>query len=92
MKMDFVYKLLKEKHDVLEATIDGDENDFVIRCNDGQIFSHADFTKSELEQAKVKWEAEKAQKEADATAAKIAAKEKLSALGLTADDLKALGL
>ena len=92
MKIDFIYQLLKEKHNITEATIDGDESDFVIRTNDGQIFTNADFTKSELDEAKSKLEAEKAQLEADALAAKVAAEAKLTALGLTTDDLKALGL
>jgi hypothetical protein len=92
MKIDFIYKLLKEKHNIAEATIDGDESDFVIRSNDGQTFTNADFTKSELEEAKAKLQAEKAELEAAALAAKETAQAKLAALGLTADDLKALGL
>ncbi len=92
MKIDFLYKLIKEKHNIIEATIDGDENDFVIRSNDGRTFTNADFTKSELEQAKTNLEAEKAQLEAATNAAKEAALAKLAALGLTTDDLKALGL
>jgi hypothetical protein len=92
MKIDHIYKLLKEKHNITEATIDGDENDFVIRSNDGQIFTNADFTKSELDKAKADFEAERAQLEADAAAAKASAKAKLEALGLTLDDLAALGL
>jgi hypothetical protein len=38
------------------------------------------------------WENAKAQAEAEAAAKKAAAEAKLAALGLTADDLKALGL
>jgi len=92
MKVEFIYKLLKEKHGITEATIDGDENDFVIRSNDGQTFSNKDFTKAELDKAKADLEAELAKMQADAEAAKESAQAKLAALGLTADDLKALGL
>jgi len=92
MKIDFIYKLLKEKHNITEATIDGDETDFVIRSNDGQTFTNKDFTKLELDQAKAALEAKAAQMQADAEAARQSAQAKLEALGLTADDLKALGL
>ena len=92
MKIDFIYKLLKEKHNITEATIDGDESDFVIRSNDGQTFTNKDFTKSELDKAKAALEAEKKQLEIDLITAKESAQAKLAALGLTADDLKALGL
>jgi hypothetical protein len=92
MKIDFIYKLLKDKHNITEATIDGDESDFVIRCNDGQIFTTSDFTKSELDQAKAQLQADHAKIQAEAEAAKTTAKAKLEALGLTLDDLAALGL
>jgi len=57
-----------------------------------------EYTEAEYAQAKIDlelWEASvviKAQQEKDAIAAKKAAEEKLAVLGLTADDLKALGL
>jgi len=92
MKVNFIYKLLEEKHGITEATLDGDENDFVIRTNDGQTFTNADFTKAELDEAKAALEAELAQIQADAETAKQSAQAKLAALGLTTDDLKALGL
>lgn len=92
MKIDHIYRLLKEKYNIAEATIDGDESDFVVRSNDGQTFTNADFTKSELDKAKADLEAERAQREAEAVAAKASAKAKLEALGLTLDDLAALGL
>jgi hypothetical protein len=50
------------------------------------------FTKAEYEAGFAQFDEWKAQQEADEAAAKIAAQAKLSALGLTADDLKALGL
>jgi len=50
------------------------------------------FTKAEFEAAFAQYDAWKAQQEADKAAAKAAAEAKLAALGLTADDLKALGL
>ena len=49
-------------------------------------------TKAEFEAGFVQFDAFKAQQEAAAVAAKDAAQAKLAALGLTADDLKALGL
>jgi hypothetical protein len=92
MKMDHIYKLIKEKYDITEATIDGDESDFIIRTNDGQTYTNSDFTKSELDKAKADLESERARLEAEALAAKASAKAKLEALGLTLDDLAALGL
>ncbi len=50
------------------------------------------FTKAEYEAGFAQYDAWKAQQEADQVAAKAAAEAKLEALGLTADDLKALGL
>ena len=50
------------------------------------------FTKAEYEAAFDLVDAAKAQAEADKVAAKAAAEAKLAALGLTADDLKAVGL
>jgi hypothetical protein len=49
-------------------------------------------TKAEYEAGFAQYDAWKAQQEAEAAAAKAAAEAKLAALGLTADDLKALGL
>ena len=49
-------------------------------------------TKAELENLLTQLEAAKAQQEAKAAADKAAATAKLEALGLTADDLKVLGL
>ena len=50
------------------------------------------FSKAEYEAAFAQVDAAKAQAEAEATAKKAAAEAKLAALGLTGDDLKALGL
>ncbi len=50
------------------------------------------FTKEEYLAAFAKVDAWKAEQEADKAAAKAAAEAKLTALGLNADDLKALGL
>ena len=49
-------------------------------------------TLAEIEVAHQEVQAAEAQAEAEAAAAKAAAEAKLAALGLTADDLKALGL
>lgn len=50
------------------------------------------FTKEEYEAGFAQYDAWKAQKDADEAAAKATAEAKLAALGLTADDLRALGL
>ena len=50
------------------------------------------FTKAEFEAAFAQYDAWKAEQEAAAIAKKAAAEAKLAALGLTSDDLKALGL
>jgi hypothetical protein len=49
-------------------------------------------TKAQFEAGFAQYDAWKAEQEASAAAAKAAAEAKLAALGLTADDLKALGL
>jgi hypothetical protein len=49
-------------------------------------------TKEEYEAGFAQYDAWKAQQEAEQAGAKAAAKAKLAALGLTTDDLKALGL
>jgi hypothetical protein len=49
-------------------------------------------TKEQYEAGFAQYDAWKAQQEAEAIAAKAAAEAKLAALGLTAEDLKALGL
>ena len=49
-------------------------------------------TKAEFEAGFAQWDAWKAEEDAKAEADKAAAQAKLAALGLTADDLKALGL
>jgi hypothetical protein len=49
-------------------------------------------TKAELEDLLLEVEAVKAQQEADKATAKASAEAKLATLGLTTDDLKALGL
>ncbi len=50
------------------------------------------FTKEEYENGFAEYDAWKAEEEANLAAAKKKAEEKLNALGLTTDDLKALGL
>jgi hypothetical protein len=50
------------------------------------------FSKQEYEAGFTQYDAWKAEQDAKAEAAKEAAQAKLAALGLTADDLKALGL
>lgn len=49
-------------------------------------------TKKQFEEGFAKYDAYKAKQESDKIAAKEAAQAKLAALGLTTDDLKALGL
>lgn len=87
-----LYKALKEKYNITQASIEGDEENFVIYANEGQKFTNADFTEAELVSAKENLILEKQQAEAEAAANKAAAEAKLAALGLTAEDLKALGL
>ena len=60
---------------------------------EGITFIEAEpISKEEWEAGFPVYDAWKAQKDADEAAAKTAAEAKLAALGLTADDLKALGL
>jgi hypothetical protein len=62
-------------------------------CWEGVSFIEAEpVTKTEFDAGFAQVDAAKAQAEAEAAAKKAAAEAKLAALGLTADDLKALGL
>ena len=64
------------------------ENDF----DSMQGIKGEQITKEEFEAGFVQYDAWKAEQDAKAEAAKTTAQNKLEALGLTADDLKALGL
>jgi hypothetical protein len=68
---------------------------WIIRDNDFNQIEWIDcepLTKAEFDAGFAEFDAWSAQKEADQIAAKEAAQAKLAALGLTTDDLKALGL
>ena len=57
-----------------------------------QFIEAKPITKAEFQAGFAKYDAWKAEEDAQALAKKLAAQAKLEALGLTADDLKALGL
>ena len=57
-----------------------------------EFIEAAPITKAQFEAGFAKYDAWKAEQDAKAAADKAAAQAKLAALGLTADDLKALGL
>jgi hypothetical protein len=60
---------------------------------EGIVFQEATpITKAQFEAGFAQYDAWKAEQDANVLAAKAAAEAKLAALGLTADDLKALGL
>lgn len=70
-----------------EWTIYGDDYDSII-WHEGEPY----ITKKQFQDGFAAFDAWKAQQEAEAAAKKTAAQAKLAALGLTAEDLKALGL
>lgn len=70
-----------------EWTIYGDNYDSII-WHEGSPY----ITKKQFEDGFAQYDAWKTEQEAEAAAKKAAAEAKLAALGLTADDLKALGL
>ena len=68
---------------------------WVINGNDWegvQFIEATPITKAQFEAGFAQYDAWKAEQDAAEVAAKVAAEAKLAALGLTADDLKALGL
>jgi predicted enzyme involved in methoxymalonyl-ACP biosynthesis len=68
---------------------------FIITGNDYdsiQWFDNNKITKEQFEAGFAQWEVWKVEQDAQTVAKKAAAEAKLAALGLTADDLKALGL
>ena len=95
MKIDthtIIYKAAQSKFDVKTGSIVEDNDLFTLTSDDGRTFTNADFTSDELAQAKTNIESEIAAAETAKESNKAAAQAKLAALGLTADDLKALGL
>lgn len=69
-----------------EWVVSGDDFDSI------QWIKGETITKAQFDAGFAQYDAWKAQKIADAISAKESAQEKLAALGLTTDDLKALGL
>jgi hypothetical protein len=67
-------------------SIEGDDYDSIVWIDCEPI------TKAEFEAGFAQYDSWKAKKDADALKAKSAAEAKLASLGLTKDDLKALGL
>ena len=68
-------------------TIEGDDYDSIVWLDGKKLV-----TKEQFEAGFAQYDAWKAKQDATAEADKLAATSKLEALGLTADDLKALGL
>ena len=95
MKIDLhsiIYKAAEIKFNVTAGSIVGENDLFTLTSEDGRIFTQDDFTSIELTEAEKTIESDLAQAKAEAEAAKATAEAKLAALGLTTDDLKALGL
>lgn len=95
MKIDshtIIYKAAQTKFNVTAGSIVEENNSFVLTSDDGRTFTEEDLTTTELLQAETEIQAELAQTESAAKAAREAAEAKLAALGLTTEDLKALGL
>ena len=72
----------------------GFHNGWVVRGNEIEVWENSEPQPSmeEIKAAFAQFESLKAKQDAEAVAAKEAAQAKLAALGLTTDDLKALGL
>lgn len=84
---EHIYKVLKDKFNMVEVNLSGDESSFVATSIDGTVKTRKDVTAKELSDAKsaiineINLQATKA--EADKTAL-------LSKLGITADELQTL--
>jgi hypothetical protein len=84
---------MAKAYEVLEMLIP--EGGWLIRGNDYEGIEWLEcepITKAQFEAGFAQYDAWKAEQDAAQVAAKVAAEAKLAALGLTADDLKALGL
>ena len=84
---------MAQSYEVLEMLIPN--GGYVVYGNEYegiQFLECEPITKSQFEAGFAQCDSWKAKQEAHATAKKTAAQSKLAALGLTADDLKALGL
>ncbi len=86
--MDYLYKAIKKLKSTAEFSFI--ENDFSTIKWD--VLEGEAPTQAEIDAAIEQVKADEAQAEAEAAAKKAAAEAKLAALGLTAEDLQALGL
>jgi hypothetical protein len=84
--------LVEKKYNVLESHIVRLDNTFTITADNGKVFTEQDFTDDEIIQMETELAAKIVETETQAAAKKQLAENKLNALGLTAEDLKALGL
>lgn len=87
-----IYRVIKDKFNLVEGSIDGDKHSFVFTANSGEVITSADISLEEILAAETKIKNEIEAKQAEATARREAAIAKLAALGLEEADLKALGL
>jgi len=91
-KNTILRELAQKKYNVVESHIVRVDDTFTITSNDGKVYTEQDFTAKEIADMESELLAKIAEAQAEAAAKKAAAEAKLAALGLDADDLKALGL
>jgi len=75
-----------------ESTITSQGDTFTILGKNGQVFTESDITKEQIHAAQTQLQLKLVQQRENGITAKAQAEAKLQALGLTADDLRALGL
>jgi hypothetical protein len=85
-------ELAQKKYNVIESHIVRVDDTFTITSNDGEVYTEQDFTAKEIADIEAELLAKVVEAQAEAAAKKATAETKLAALGLTSEDLKALGL
>ena len=87
-----IHKLVESKFGWAESSVSSNENGFVVTSNNGETLTNKDFTVEEIQSTKNQIQLEIDNEKETSANEKAALVAKLAALGLTSDDLKALGL
>jgi hypothetical protein len=82
-----IYRVIKDKFNLIEGSIEGDKDNFVFTANSGEVITSADVSLEEILAAETTIENEIEAKEAEAEAKRQALLDKL---GITQEEAKLL--
>ena len=93
MNLNYViHKLVENKYNWKESSVSRNGDEFIVTSQNGEILTNKDFTVEEIQSTKNQIQLEIDNEKETSANEKAALVAKLEALGLTTDDLKALGL